>query len=42
VQRLTADGLDAGPLTLQWNLAQHGQQAPSTIDHPPQCWATTG
>jgi transposase len=29
-ERLTADGLDAGPLTLQWHLSQHGLAVPST------------
>jgi transposase InsO family protein len=29
-EQLTADGLDAGPLTLQWHLAQRGLQVPST------------
>jgi transposase InsO family protein len=29
-QRLVADGLDAGPVTLQWHLTQHGLPAPST------------
>ena len=28
--RLTADGLDAGPVTLAWHLTQHGHRAPST------------
>ena len=29
-QRLVADGLDAGPVTLQWHLAQQGLAMPST------------
>jgi transposase InsO family protein len=29
-EQLTADGLDAGPLTLQWHLTQHGLPVPST------------
>jgi transposase InsO family protein len=29
-EQLTADGLDAGPLTLQWHLSQHGLAVPST------------
>ncbi|MBV8786251.1 MAG: IS481 family transposase [Mycobacterium sp.] len=29
-EQLTADGLDAGPLTVQWHLAQHGLPVPST------------
>lgn len=29
-ERLTADGLDAGPVTLQWHLEQQGLRAPST------------
>src|SRR5829696_1051550 len=29
-EQLTADGLDAGPLTLQWHLAQRGVHVPST------------
>jgi transposase InsO family protein len=29
-ERLVADGLDAGPVTLQWHLAQHGLAVPST------------
>jgi transposase InsO family protein len=29
-EQLTADGLDAGPLTLQWHLAQQGLPVPST------------
>ena len=29
-ERLVADGLDAGPVTLQWHLAQQGLPAPST------------
>jgi transposase InsO family protein len=29
-EKLIADGLDAGPLTLQWHLAQHGLPVPST------------
>ncbi|OBA91324.1 transposase [Mycobacteriaceae bacterium 1482268.1] len=29
-EQLTADGLDAGPLTLQWHLAQQGLLVPST------------
>jgi transposase InsO family protein len=29
-EQLTAAGLDAGPLTLQWHLSQHGLAVPST------------
>jgi transposase InsO family protein len=29
-EQLTADGLDAGPLTLQWHLGQRGLRVPST------------
>src|SRR5215211_1508171 len=29
-EQLSADGLDAGPLTLQWHLAQRGLHVPST------------
>lgn len=29
-EQLTADGLDAGPLTLQWHLEQRGLQVPAT------------
>lgn len=29
-QQLTADGLDAGPLTIAWHLEREGQQPPST------------
>jgi transposase InsO family protein len=29
-EQLSADGLDAGPLTLQWHLAQRGLRVPST------------
>lgn len=29
-EQLTADGLDAGPLTLQWHLSQQGLPVPST------------
>jgi transposase len=29
-RQLVADGLDAGPVTLQWHLAQHGLHVPST------------
>ncbi len=29
-EKLVADGLDAGPLTLQWQLAQAGLAVPST------------
>ena len=29
-QQLVADGLDAGPVTLQWHLAQQGLPVPST------------
>src|SRR5581483_11807943 len=33
-EQLTADGLDAGPLTLQWHLQQRGLAVPSTVDDP--------
>ncbi|MGV0719044.1 helix-turn-helix domain-containing protein [Mycolicibacterium sp. XJ662] len=29
-EKLTADGLDAGPLTLRWHLEQQGLRVPST------------
>src|SRR3984957_17964051 len=29
-EKLSAEGLDAGPLTLQWHLTQRGLPAPST------------
>src|SRR5271170_2894962 len=29
-EKLTAEGLDAGPITLQWHLAQQGLPVPST------------
>ena len=29
-QQLTSEGLDAGPVTIAWHLAQEGLQAPST------------
>jgi helix-turn-helix protein len=46
-QQLVADGLDAGPVTLQWHLAQRGLPVPSTstirriLSHRPHYPATT-
>ena len=33
--QLTADGLDAGPVTIGWHLEQEGLQAPVDLDDPP-------
>jgi len=33
-EKLTAEGLDAGPMTLQWHLTRQGLPAPSTSTIP--------
>lgn len=39
-EELSAQGLDAGPLTLQWHLGQRGLAAPSTSTFAGSCTTT--